>query len=427
MKHKKITLLFIILIIATIFIPITTVFADDTQVPKIYSEAALLIDSKSGKILYGKNENEKKYPASTTKILTAILTIENSNLDDVVTVDYDSISLVPSGYTVAALQVGEQLTIKQLLQVLLIHSANDAANVLAKHIGGSMEGFEKMMNSKLEEIGCTNTHFTNPSGKHDENHYTTAIDLAKIMNYCMKNETFREISSSKYCIIPATNKYEERMFTNTNELLVVDTRDISSNYYYPYTIAGKTGYTSEAKNSFVSVANKDDLQLICVVLGGVRTDDGLSARFKDSKNLFEYGYNNFSLRKIMDNGAIAKQIEISNATNDTKNLDLLTNSDIIAVVNQKNMEKEYTPEIILRNNLQAPISKGDVIGKIKYDIEDIEYTSDLVASHAVEKNNNLFLFFQIILILIIIYFLYKLLYNNKNFKKRKYKLNLFNK
>ena len=152
-----------------------------TEQPEISADAAILIDSSSEKVLYSKNENQKMYPASTTKILTAILTIENCNLNDVVTVPYEAISSITSGYSVAALQTGEQLTVEQLLQVMLVHSANDAANVLAFHVSGSIENFANLMNNKVSELGLTNTHFTNPSGMHDENHYTTAHDLAIIM------------------------------------------------------------------------------------------------------------------------------------------------------------------------------------------------------------------------------------------------------
>ena len=231
------------------------------------AEAAILIDSSSEKVLYSKNSNSKMYPASTTKIMTAILTLENCNLDDIVTVPYEAIISIPSGYSVAALQAGEQLTVEQLLQVMLVHSANDAANVLAYHVSGDIDTFASLMNKKVEELGLENTHFTNPSGKHDENHYTTAHDLALIMKYCMKNSTFRSLSKLKYCQIPATNKYEERVFDTTNELLIYDNRDVASNYYYEYAIAGKTGYTTEAKNCLVSVSNKDDFELISVVLG----------------------------------------------------------------------------------------------------------------------------------------------------------------
>ena len=426
MKNKKIFLISILILAITIltsFTPVLAVNENNTEesIPKVYSEAAILMDDNTGKILYDKDANVRKYPASTTKILTAILAIENCNLDDKVIVDYDSIMIVPSGYTVAALQVGEELTVKQLLQVLLIHSANDAANVLAKHVAGSIENFANMMNSKATEIGCKSSNFTNPSGKHDENHYSTAYDLALIMKYCMKNETFREIAASKSCIIPQTNKYSERIFTNTNELLVVDTREISSNYYYPYAIAGKTGYTSEAKNCLVSMAKKDDLTLICVVLGGVRTDEGLSARFTDTKELYEYGYNTYTIKKLREENAIAKQIEVNNATQDTKNLDLLISNDMYVLIKQKDINKEFEPEIILNENISAPINEGDILGKIKYNIEDIEYTSDLKASHLVKKNNFIFFIIQLILIGFIIYTVYNLYFNNKKPNHKKHK------
>ena len=421
MKNKKILLISILLITITIFTAITPVFAVNEEVPKVYSEAAILMDENTEKILYDKDANVKKYPASTTKILTAILTIENCNLDDKVIVDYDSIMLVPSGYTVAALQVGEELTVRQLLQLLLIHSANDAANVLAKHVGGSIENFASMMNSKASEIGCKSSNFTNPSGKHDENHYSTAYDLALIMKYCMKNETFKEIASSKSCIIPQTNKYAERIFTNTNELLVMDTREISSNYYYPYVIAGKTGYTAEAKNCLVSIAKKDDLTLICVILGGLKTDEGLSARFTDTKELYEYGYNTYTIRKLREKDAIAKQIEVKNATQDTKNLDLLISDDMYVLIKQNDINKEFEPEFILNEDISAPINEGDILGKIKYKIEDIEYTSDLKAAHVVKKNNIILFLIQLALIGFILYMLYNYFFNNKkpNIKKHK--------
>lgn len=222
-----------------------------------------MLDNKTEKILFSKNENEKMYPASTTKIVTAILTLENCNLDDVVTVSYNAVMSIPDGYSSAFLQIGETLTVEQLLQLLLVHSANDAANVLAEHIGGSIESFVAMMNTKVNELHLSNTHFTNTFGKHDDNHYTTAQDLATIMKYCIKNETFRKIAGSASCAIPATNKYGARKYNSTNELIIPN-----SNYYYPNLTCGKTGYTSQAGDCLVSCSYKDDLELICVVLGG---------------------------------------------------------------------------------------------------------------------------------------------------------------
>lgn len=413
MRIKKI----LIVLFMLIFILNISISYGISDVPDISAGAAILIDSSSEKIIYSKNESEKMYPASTTKILTAILTIENCNLDDVVTVPYEAISSIPSGYSVAALQVGEQLTVEQLLQVMLIHSANDAANVLAYHVSGSIDAFANLMNQKVEELGLTNTHFTNPSGMHNENHYTTAYDLAIIMKYCMKNTTFRKLSSLKYCTIPATNKYDQRVYNTTNELLIYDNRDVQSNYYYKYAIAGKTGYTTEAKNCLVSVSNKDDLELICVVLSAGLYPNNLSAKFVDTKTIFNYGYNNYTIRKLREQNAIATQIEISNATKETRNLDLLISKDITALVSQDDLETEFSSEIQITENLLAPIAQGQVVGKIVYNIDGIEYSADLIASHSVEKSGFLTIMFQIFLIALILFLLYKLLFDNYPKKK----------
>ena len=408
MKIKKLIVTLFTLILFFSFLP---VYADSEE-PQITADAAILIDSNTGKILYSKNENEKMYPASTTKIMTAILTIENCNLDDTVTVPYEAIASIPSGYSVAALQPGEKLTVNQLLQVLMVHSANDAANVLAYHVADSIESFATMMNTKVSELGLENTHFTNPSGKHDENHYTTAYDLSKIMQYCMKNSTFRTLAGLKSCVIPATNKYDERIFSSTNELLT------ASNYYYKYAIAGKTGYTTEAKNCLVSVANKDDLELISVVLGVGLYPNNLSGKFIETVNLFNYGYDNYTIRKLREKDAIATQIEVGNGTKETRNLDLLISDNITALVKQSDLETEFTPKIELDDNIQAPIAQGKTIGKIIYEIDGITYTSDLKASHNVEKSSFITLLIQIIMIILILYLLYKLLFDNNNSRKK---------
>ena len=366
------------------------------------------------------------YPASTTKILTAILAIENCNLDDVVTVPYEAISQIPSGYSVAALQAGEQITVEQLLKVMMVHSANDAANVIAYHVSGSLEGFAGLMNQKVADLGLEHTHFTNPSGMQNENHYTTAHDLSLIMKYCMKNSTFRTLAGLKSCIIPATNKYEERIFKTTNDLLISDNRDVQSNYYYRYAIAGKTGYTTEAKNCLVSVANKDGFELICVVLGVGVIPNNLSGKFLDTKNLFEYGYNNYAIKKIRDKNAIATQITISNATKETQNLDLLLSDDITVLTSQNASESDFSPTITLNDNLFAPIAQGQVIGKITYTVDGVDYSSDLIAANNVELSSSYVFAIQIVLIVIILFLLYKLLFggNNKtkNYKRKSFRL-----
>ena len=409
---------FLIFLFIFVFIFNISISYGVSDPPQISAGAAILLDNSSEKIIYSKNESEKMYPASTTKILTAILTIENCNLDDVVTVPYEAVYSIPSGYSVAALQPGEQLTVNQLLQVMMVHSANDAANVLAYHISGSIDSFANLMNKKVTELGLTNTHFTNPSGMHNENHYTTAYDLAIIMKYCMKNTTFRNLSSLKYCTIPATNKYDERVFNTTNELLIYDNREVSSNYYYKYAIAGKTGYTTQAKNCLVSVSNKDDLELICVILSVGLYPNNISAKFVDTKTLFNYGYNNYTIRKLREKNAIATQIEIGNGTKETRNLDLLISDDITALIPQDDLETEFSPEIQIVDNLLAPIAQGQVVGKIVYNIDGIEYSSDLITSHSVEKSGFLTLIVQIFLIVLILFLLYKLLF--EDYKKKTY-------
>ena len=420
MKFRK----SLVIIFMLIFILHTSMCYALTEQPEISADAAILIDSSSEKVLYSKNENQKMYPASTTKILTAILTIENCNLNDVVTVPYEAISSITSGYSVAALQTGEQLTVEQLLQVMLVHSANDAANVLAFHVSGSIENFAELMNNKVSELGLTNTHFTNPSGMHDENHYTTAHDLAIIMKYCMKNDTFRSLSSLKYCTIPATNKYDVRVFNTTNELLIYDNRDVSSNYYYKYAIAGKTGYTTQAKNCLVSVAKKENLELICVVLSAGIYPNNVSAKFVDTKSIFDYGYNNYTIKKLREKDAIATQIEIGNSTKETRNLDLLISDDLSALVTQDEFDIEFEPQIELQDNLFAPIAQGQVVGKITYTIDGMQYSSNLIASHSVEQSGFITIVVQIILVVIILFLLYKLLFDS-NSNKKSYRKKLF--
>lgn len=404
LKWKKLIVLF--LLIMLMIFSTSFVFATSEE-PSIISEAAILMDNNTGKILYSKNENKKMYPASTTKIVTAILTLENCNLDEVVTVSYDAAMSIPEGYSSAYLQIGEQLTVEQLLQLLLIHSANDAANVLAEYVGGSVESFVSMMNTKVNELGLSNTHFTNTYGMHNDNHYTTAQDLAIIMKYCMKNEDFRKLAGSASCAIPATNKFGTRSYTSTNELIIPN----SSNYY-PYLTAGKTGYTSQAGDCLVSCSYKDDLELICVVLGG-KTVDGISTRFSETKTLYEYGYNNYSIKTLLNADNIVTQIEVSNGTKDTKNLDLLASNSINVLLENTISEDELTFEINLKEDIKAPIEQGDNLGSVSYVIDGIQYETNLIASHSVEKSKLLNYILEIGIGFLIIILVYKVFFHKK--------------
>lgn len=263
---------------------------------RIYSESAILIESKTGKVLYEKDMHARKYPASTTKILTAILAIEKCDLNETQMASNAAVNSIKAGYSTANIQVGETFTVGELLNVMMIHSANEAANILAEHISGSMSEFAKLMNEKAKEIGCLDTNFVNANGAHDENHYSTAYDMAMIARYCMKNETFRNLVTTMECSLPNTELWQEpRVYRNTNSLLLSDNK-----YYYPYCNGIKTGFTTPAKNCLISSSNKDGFETIAVVLHAESTEEGLSARYLDTINLFEYGYNHYNLDDILE-------------------------------------------------------------------------------------------------------------------------------
>ena len=406
---KKIFILSFFIIIV-LFNNCNIAYAENLDELALSSEAVILIDNETNRILYDKNANERKFPASTTKILTAILVLENCDLNETVTASYEAVTSIPSGYTTANIQGGEQLTIEQLLQLLLVHSANDAANVLAEYVGGSVESFVSMINTKVNELGLANTHFTNAYGLQDENHYTTAYDLAKMMQYCIQNDDFRRIAGSVSCSIPATNKSGIRSYTSTNQLILPD----NSNYY-SYVTVGKTGFTTEAGECLVSCAYKNNIELTCVILGGTSTNN-ISSRFTDSKTLYEYGFNHFSLKNIANPGDVITEIEVSNGSPDTKSLNLAFADSIHALVYNSDLETNYIPEIQLNSTISAPITQGDVLGKAIYKIDGIEYVSDLVATHNVENSQLLQFVLQIGSLFIILLITYEIFFSNRKKK-----------
>lgn len=421
MKKSFINNLFICLLLllslSIIFSPF--VYAEE-ELPDIASPSALLMDYSSGKILYEKNINEKRYPASLTKIMTAMIVLENCELSDVATVSYDAVMSLSSGYVTANLQIGEELTVEQLLYVLMVGSSNDAAIVLAEHVSGSVEKFADLMNEKAKELGCTSTNFVNPNGAHDENHYSTAYDLALMARYAMKNETFRTLVSTTSYTLPTTNKYdrEDRIFRTTNSLLHLDTSDRADNYYYQYATGIKTGFTTPAGNCLIASANKNNLELITVVLGAGQTKDGLSQRYLDTLSLFNYGYNTYTLKQIINKGGIIQTLNIKNATKKTKKVEAVVANDVYALMKQADKDSAVLPEINLNDNLKAPLKKGDVIGSVTYTVEGIQYTEDLLANNDVKKSRFL-LKLAILIIIVLILWMYA---KNKKIKNKKQRL-----
>ncbi len=387
--------------------------------PAIASTAALLVETSTGKILYEKNAYEKMYPASTTKVMTAILVLENCNLNEMATVSHNAIYSLPSGYVNANLQKGEEISVKDLMYALMVKSANDAAIVLAEHIGGSVEGFADRMNQKAVELGCKNTHFVNPNGIHNENHYSTAYDLYLMASYAMKNETFRRYVSTTSYTLPATNLYPttDRICVTTNDMM-----RSKSKYYNENVIGIKTGYTTEAKNCLIAGAQQNNIELISVVLHSGTNAEGLSERYLDTNALFNYGFENFAFSDILKKNDIVQNIEIENGKKNTKNLDLIA-KDTLSGYFDKNIDWDsLEPNIKLNENLMAPILSGSVLGSVSYTIDGEEYSTDLLASHDVEKKFDvriLVLIVGTLLLLLGIAVLRKQL--KRRFKKRKHK------
>lgn len=256
------------------------------QGPKIYAETAILMDADTGAILYNKGMDEKRYPASITKIMTCMLALEHSSLDEQVTFTETCQADQVAGSGNAGMQVGEVLTMRQCLLLLMIRSANDVATQIAEHVGGSVESFVDMMNQKAQELGCMNTHFVNASGMPDDNHYSTAYDMALIFREAIKNDTFREIIGTQSFVIEPTNMNTETRSFSSHHPLVVR----SAPEYYEGCFGGKTGVTDSAKNTLVSGAERNGMTLIAVTM---RADE-LGQLCQDQTNMFNYGFDNFS-------------------------------------------------------------------------------------------------------------------------------------
>lgn len=408
---KKIFLFFIF----SILILSTSVLGASSNNLKLSSPSCLLVESSTNTIIYEKNANVKMYPASTTKILTALLTLEKGNLSDIVTVSPEAVSDLTGGYKTMYIAQGEELTVEQLLNILLVPSGNVAGNVLAEYVSGSIGGFVDLMNSRSKELGCSNSHFTNSYGKHDDNHYTTAHDLYLITKEAMKYDVFREIVSKTSYDLASTNKHfkDDRKLYSTNDLIKP-----SSSSYYEGAIGIKTGYTSQAKDCLVSAVTKNGMTFYGIILGSDKNSASVSYRYIDSKKMYDFAFNNYLFRTIKSKDSVVETVEVKGGTNSTKNLNVLIDTTISAFINTDDLYTSFIPTVSI-NKLSAPINKGDVVGSISYKINDTTYTANLIAENDVEKS---YMFIIIdIGIVIAILFLIKLVMTPKKRKKSKNK------
>lgn len=360
------------------------VSSEITNEPIINSRVGVIYDRKSGKVMWGKNYNKRVAMASTTKIMTCIIVLENSNLNDEVTI---SSKAAGTGGSRLGLKKDDKITIYDLLYGLMLRSGNDAAVALAEHVGGDKEGFAKIMNSKAKELGLKDTHFVTPHGLDDPEHYTTAYELAKIADYALKNEKFAKIVSTKNYTI-SINGYSKEL-VNTNELLG----------YLQGVNGVKTGFTNNAGRCLVTSVNRDELEIITVVLGA----DTKKIRTADSVKLIEYAYKNY------------RHINIENIVKEKFNTWKNINEKRIVVEKGKYIDvklelgKIKNKVIPIKNNdvdnvnieinclyyLVAPVEKRNTVGNLKVILngEAIEVI-DILNKEEIEKKNRKDYFFE---------------------------------
>ncbi len=338
---------------------VTTEYPDEPgREPDLVSNSAIVIDASSGTILYEKNAYEQHYPASITKLMTCLLAIENSELNETVTMSYDAIWGIDRGSNHIALDVGEEISMQDALYALMLESANEVAWGIGEHIAnGSISDFADMMTERAEELGCLNTHFTNANGLPDDDHYTTCYDMALITMECLKYDTFRKITGTLNYTIGATNLCdEERSLWHHCRMLYP-----GSNYYYEYCEGGKTGYTTVAKNTLVTWSKQGDMELICVLMDC----NGASNAYTDTKALYNYCYENYSTITpltdyVFDDEQISEALAYLNNFYGVENdSDITLNVDSTFSLSFKNDEDSGAIEYAV-SYLDEPVNENDV-------------------------------------------------------------------
>ncbi|MDO7788024.1 D-alanyl-D-alanine carboxypeptidase [Desulforamulus aquiferis] len=337
--------------------------------PELQGETAALIDAKTGRLLYGKDAHKRMYPASTTKVLTALVALERANLSDVVTVGPNAIN---SGGTRIWLPEGEQLTLEELLFALMLNSANDAGVAIAEHVAGSVESFAQISNLAAKKIGAVDTHFTNPHGMPEENHYSTAYDLALIGRKAMENEDFRRIVSTVHHEIPRSDPEAQKYLFNHNKLLW------STVYGYKGATGLKTGYTSQAGQCIIASAKRDDRELIAVVL---RTE-GVNL-WSDAAKLLDYGFDNYENQQLIEKDKVMTSLPVIYGK---ENVKLVAGEDYIYTFTRENPEDLQISFDVPESTL-APVDKGEVLGAIVISKGQEEIARiNLMSDHQVDRD-----------------------------------------
>ena len=363
----------------------------------LYARSAILIEANTGEVLFEKNADEIMYPASTTKIMTAYIALQMGDMDnDVVTVSQNAIDLVPPTYQTIPLSAGEQVPLLDLISVMLIRSGNEAANAIAEFLSGSVESFADLMNQTAQMLGCSSsTHFANPSGVHDENHYTTARDLMTITKHALTLPYFSEITSTTIYKVPATNKSEERTLRNTNNLM----NKAYADYYSPYAVGIKTGSTDNAGRCVISKGTGNGYNYLCVIMNApmqnIDDDEPLeNCAFVDCRRMFNWVFNHIELKSIASPTQIITEVPLKLSFR-TDHISLVPGEEVLALVptgaDAGSVLIEPVPETVPKS-VDAPVKKGQEIceARVLYAGEEIARIK-LVASEDVSRNVLLFI------------------------------------
>ncbi len=332
--------------------------------PSVTAGAAILIDAHTGNVLFEKNAEKKMYPASTTKIMTALVALdavkrEEISLSQPLTLsDAAHKTLDPDGSSIA-LKVGESMTLEGLLQGLLIASGNDAAVTIAEGISGSTEQFVAKMNEKAKALGLADTHFVNPHGLHNDQHYTTAHDMARLAQHAMKNDTFRSIVECAHIYLPATNMSDKRYFINTNNLV---SRMRYPYYFYDKATGIKTGSTDQAGYCLVSSAEDKGKSVIAVVFNA----EDISVSHNESKAILEHGLGDFTLKTLAKRDDIFGEVKVKQAADGTDHLLLSAKENLDALFPSGGDTEKIEVQCEIPEKVKAPISAGQVIGKATF-------------------------------------------------------------
>lgn len=408
----------------------TNTDTENTSLP-LTAESAILIDAHSGQILYEKNAYAKQYPASITKLMTLLLAFEHGDLKDKLTFSHDAVFTIEPGSSHIAVQEDEVLTLEQVIYGIMLQSANECSNGVAEYVDGSVSAFTKHMTERAKELGCKNTNFVNPHGLHDENHYTTAYDMALIAKELLQNETYRSMMHNTYYEIPPTNKQTETRYLHGQHQML----NKHSLYYYPEAEGGKTGFTSQALNTLVTYAKKGNTELIAVVLhcNGAQ-------HYVDTKALFDYGFTNFETVQVFSAGELPQSISVTETYQDKVSekakITAALAKDVYVTVPTGASVENVTTKVDCEPTISVPVTQGDVLGHVTLSLDgkvldtleltadqDVaETTSEERAIQATQARNHIIKIILIILgiiVLIVLLFIGFIRYQKYREKERR--------